>query len=527
MADPHAGGGNGSALLDLRTLRATLAAAGGREKLDLLLSAPDPAALVPALPAHELYLALLEIGPEDAAEVVSLASPEQFKHFVDASCWPRRDAGPDPRKLMRWLTLARDGGGMMKDEARERFYAKLAGLDPELLALALRHNLKAHDLSEDDDPQLGEESSVYRSPEGKYVIEITGDYPLFKRLLDDLYANDPFVTTRMLEALRWDVPTELEESARRWREARLRDEGVPDLEEALAFFARPASKKGAPPAPAPSGPRVALEAVERRPLLERAAERLSGEERDRAEEGVVYACNAALVAQGVAFDDVQAVRRALADARALLSLGLELVSGGDEEQAARALAGQPSRTLFQAAMGELYRLQSRARTAAKALRLPQAQRATLLDPPLANLVDGLSQVPPLLALPASDASGERRVVERAPGSRLEVRVADLLLDEAEGVAALLAALDLAPAALGPLAEAAGVGATALHASDVLRARVACALAGRPFTLEGLPEAQAPKAEGFVAALALLLDEAGARAGTEGARRAAARLKSQA
>jgi hypothetical protein len=75
--------GNGKALLDVRALRKALRETRGRQKLDLLLSGDEPGKLVRSLPPEDLYLALLDIGPDDAAEVVALASPEQFRHFVD------------------------------------------------------------------------------------------------------------------------------------------------------------------------------------------------------------------------------------------------------------------------------------------------------------------------------------------------------------------------------------------------------------------------------------------------------------
>ena len=56
--------GNGSALLDPRAARQALQAARGIEKVHLLLSAPDPEALVQSIPPHELYLAVLEVGPD-------------------------------------------------------------------------------------------------------------------------------------------------------------------------------------------------------------------------------------------------------------------------------------------------------------------------------------------------------------------------------------------------------------------------------------------------------------------------------
>src|SRR5436309_126914 len=107
---------NGSGALSPRR---ALAAAQGKEKLDILLEAPDPEALVQSIPDQELYLALLEIGPEDAAEVVALSSPSQFRHAIDLAAWPGGDAGPEAAAILRWLRLAREGAGH-SDRARRK-----------------------------------------------------------------------------------------------------------------------------------------------------------------------------------------------------------------------------------------------------------------------------------------------------------------------------------------------------------------------------------------------------------------------
>src|SRR5256885_1910730 len=395
---------NGSAAL---APRRALAAAAGKEKLDVLLSAPDPEALVQSIPDHELYLALLEIGPEDAAEVVALGSPSQFRHAIDLSAWPGGDAGPEPATVLRWLRLAREGAGH-SDRAHKRYHDKLAGLDPEMLSLTLRRILRVHDLQEEEDPPVQEAGRTYRTPEGRYLVELLEgtDYAMAKGLLDDLYGEDVLGTTRLLESLRWEVPTELEETARRWRDGRLRDRGFPDLEEALSFYARPPSTKNAP-APAP-GTAIAVPIAN---LLERALEELSGEQRERAEEGIVYASNAALVANAVPAEDFEELRDSLTDARSTLALGLEILSGGDVSAAARVLAERPIRQIFQTAMGEAYRLQARARQAAAAARLPQAQSATLLDPPLSDMVESLSRLHPSFPDPADP---RRRRAPRNP-----------------------------------------------------------------------------------------------------------------
>jgi hypothetical protein len=546
MAGEQMASGNGtSALLDVAAARAALAVARGEDKLDLLLSAPDPVALVQALPEQDLYLALLEIGLDDGQELVSLASPSQFRHFIDMACWPARgEAGPDPARVLRFLMLARSTEAS-STAALERYREKLAELDSELLALVLRHELTVHELGDDNpDPDLTHPGSTYRTPEGRYLIEFNrGDehYPQLKALLDDLYAVEVLGTTRMLESLRWEMPTELEESERRWRTGRLRDQGIPELEEALSFYARPPRKAGTRPseapaeatATAPPGPGAPEEAPAARALvapregpqlLERALARLAGEESARAEETIVYAANAAVVAGGAELDDLRAVRDAIEGARATLSLGLELSSQGDEARAARILAELPVKQIFQTAMAEAYRLQTRARAVQKKARLPQAQSVTLLDPPLAGVVDALAADRPLFADAADAGSAGARRRPRALESRADVARAEALLDEAEATIQLLDGLGIGPQALGAKADEAGLGPAALRASAALRALALTQLRGEPFSLRDLTDEERPEPEGFPTALDTLLSAAVASAKSPAAARAAARLR---
>src|SRR6266849_2294660 len=511
--------GNGSALLDPRAARQALQAARGKDKVDLLLSAPDPEALVQSIPEHELYLAVLEVGPDDAAEVVALASPEQFRHFVDLGAWPRRDEGPDPRAVLRWLHLAREGGGH-SDRAQQRYLDKLAQLDAEMRSLVLRKAMRVHDLQEETDPAVADPGRTFRTPEGRYLVEFLpegGEFGTLKQLLDDLYAEDVLGTTRLLESLRWEVPTELEETARRWRDGRLRDLGFPELEEALAFYARPSLTSSPTPTSTSTSLAARLQPTAAN-LLESALSRLDGDARDRAEEGLVYALNAALVASGVSMDEPEEVRAALGDARATLSLGLETLSGGDPGRAAAALAERPVRDIFQAGLAEPYRLQSRARRVAQSARLPQAQNVTLLDPPLSDVVESLQRKRPVWPDPSAPRS------RRALATSAEVSEADRLLDEAESVVALLRALGLSPAELGPRAEAAGIAPTALRASDAVRALALQRLRGAA----ELPLADRPGAapDGFERALDEVLRTAREEQAGADPSRAAPRLREQ-
>ena len=515
-------GGNGTSLTlsDLRQFRLELAEATGKDKLDLLLSAADPLATVRALPEAELYMALLEIGPEDAADIVSLSSAEQFAHFVDRSTWLKSDEGPDTKGVLHWLTLARESA--RSDQALERYREKLAKLDIELLELLLREQTRVYSLEETPDPPIEDWGRTWHTAERKYVVEFVaegGDYGTLKQLLDDLVAQDPFITTRLLEAIRWEVPSELAETARRWRDGRLRDLGFPQLDEAIAFYARPAKRA---PAVTPANPAVTglARPASTLPLLDRALALVPSESFERAEESVLYAANAALVANNVAPDDALAARTTLQETRSLLSLGLDVLAGGDAGRAAALLAERPIKQIFQAGMGELYALQTRARLISQAGRLPGAKSATLLESPWSDLMAALERKRPTLL----DPRGKGRT--RTPSDRSEVAIAEAALDEAAAALQILELLGAGPAVVGPAAEAAGLLPSAVRARDALTARARAALAGKggvSFLDPGSESDTGQTAESLAAKVAELVTEAAAKIGTQAAVRAAAVL----
>lgn len=483
-----------TAILDVRAARRALQNARGKQKLDLILNAPDPEQLVQALPAEELYFALLDIGPDDAAGLVAMALPEQFRHAVDMAAWRGPDEGPRTGEVVHWLKLAREG-----ETDPARFRQKLWALDVELLGLVLRRQIVVHDLTEEEPPEPANPGLAYYTSDRRFLLEFAGsaEYASMRELIEDLYAEDPFSAGRLIESIRWEVPTELEESARRWRDGRLRDAGVPEFEEAVSFYARPAGQKAAP-APLASAAQALL--APQRPLLETALDLLSGDELERAEESVVYAANAALVANRVSLQDPDEVRDQLAQARATLSLGLDLLSSGDPARAARVLVESPIREVFQAAMGEAYRLQTRARTIAAQARLPQAQSTTVLDEPLESALQALLKPRPLFHEP-----GQRR--PRAFGSRADVARAAALLDEADAELALLKALEIPPVVLGAKAEEAGLGPAVVKASMALRSLVQSQLDEQPFLLRAAAGEPAPKPDGFDQKLSDLLEHA--------------------
>lgn len=443
--------GNGGKL-PLRALVLELARASSGQKLRVIIDAHDPVALVRSLPPEDLYFTIQSIGFDDSAALVHMATAVQFRALVDLDVWKSNEPRLD--RLLLWLSLARDPDD---DEASQR---KIDALDIELIELLLKNNTVLYDLAEDENPEF-EATLFSRTPEGKWIVVYEGESVeahATKRLLDDLYAQDPFRAARLLEAVRWEMESELTETALRWRNGRLRDLGFPSLDEAMELFA-PVPPKAAPgPEPLPGDVPPAFPVLaEKGELLDRAAAGLDELDRIRFEHGLVYVANSVMVAEQLEPNDLAAVARALGYARGLVSLGLWQASDGEPTRAVNALHDIAPKRLFQSGFATTLELKRRADRVAPRLTLPGAQ-TTALDPPEGPMLAGLRRRRPRFYDPA-DVSDAAEIAPEAVGGgwRAFSTPHDLLtaraaLDLAELAADALEALGWDRLALARVAE---------------------------------------------------------------------------
>ena len=496
-----ASGGNGRDVASERSAALQrIAALPARARLDALLSAADAEALVRALPPEQLYATVAEVGLADASELVQLASPEQFQSLVDLGSWKRDTL--DPHGLLEWLRAARG-------DDPEPLLKKLHGIDLELLEALLRAFIVVHDLEETPDPHV--EGVTLDSADGRYRLELQIEGPeqaALRTLLLDLMGEDPFVFSRLMEAVRWEMPTELEEIALRFRWARLSDLGFPDPEAAAGLYAA----VRLPAAPPPSSRAELVRSGGRRPdFVQAALEGLDPVEAENAGEELRGVFNAALVADGADPGDLEAFRASAERARDTLGLGLEYLTGGDPRRAPAVVRETPFRTVFQTGFTLGLRLRHRAdRLAARPLARVDGE--WMLWPEQAATVTALRRARPMRALPVEGA-------EPVPFRSLsEVQKAEEDLGRAEQQQALLAALlggaeERARATVDGLGAAWPAGGTPAvlaaavsHALLEGRARVAPVPAsrteelGRAFLVPGASPTVRPEAVGRATAV---------------------------
>jgi hypothetical protein len=196
---------------------------------ELLDLAPHPDHLVPALPEAELCFTVKAIGLHDAGWVLAHATEEQLVACLDLDAW--RDLAPDRSAASAWLDAVAEGG----EEALLRL---VRAADDEVLVLMLASRIEVFlkPSGEDWEPPPGTQSL-----DGQFFFRARAggdDLAEIQSLLGALFESDYWTYFRLLQAVIWELESETEEWALRWRSARLQDLGFPPWEEAMRIYGR-------------------------------------------------------------------------------------------------------------------------------------------------------------------------------------------------------------------------------------------------------------------------------------------------
>jgi hypothetical protein len=293
--------------------------------LDLL---PEPELVIPALPEAELCFTAKAVGLGDAGSILEHASDEQIVACLDLDAW--RESVPDRATLDAWLQAFGEAGP-------ETLARAARALDPELLVLGLKSRVEVWLKPNDDDwvPPAGAHTL-----EGQFwfrALRDDDDLEEVEALLRSLFDGDYWLYFRLLQGVIWELETETEEWARRWRAGRLQDLGFPEWDEAIRIYGYVrASKRAEIPAAEhvldveawrlPVWlPRLPAE-VDARFSLFRAFEKLTDEERRSAFFAFVALANMVAVADRLPLGDAESIPASIEKAASVASRGLEFVA---------------------------------------------------------------------------------------------------------------------------------------------------------------------------------------------------------
>jgi len=392
--------GSGVALGPLDRLRAQLAGPRGYRRIDALLSSDDAAGAIAQLSPGEVFELVHEVGFEDAADLIHLATPAQIQGCLDLDGWNRDELDIAP--LAPWLSALMDAGF-------EKLGEVWGQLDAELRALILQRQVKIYDVNLGEEPIEENEGQIIATVDTFFMLELLGDddsQRLVMRLVDDLYRADGNLARHTIMSARSELPAELEETAYRWRAGRLADMGYVDFYDALDLF-RPLE-----PSQVQIGegshdhiigedtrlPVAVAEQVMGRTFLARALAAISDpSEAERLEAGLMVLVNKVLAAGRAKPGKAEVVQRGALYATATLSLGLETLARGDIARATEALGSVAIERMFRIG----YTVTQKLARLARAL----APRSITASSPVKELVAALCSPRPLFACVADEPPG--------------------------------------------------------------------------------------------------------------------------
>ncbi len=382
----------------LARLRAHIVGPRGYRRIDALLSSDDAEGAIAALSPNEIFELVHEVGFEDAADLIHLATPAQIQGCIDLDGWNKDQLDIAP--LKPWLSALIDAGF-------EKLGQVFSTLDSELRALILQRQVKIYDCEQGEEPAEDNESAIVATPDRFFMLELLGDEDtgrLIQQLVEDLYRYDIVFARHVIMAARSEPAAELEEMSYRWRSARLADMGYVDFYEALDLF-RPldldkvsigeGSQERIVPEETSRMPLAIAQEVLGRGFLARAMAAIEDPaEAERLEGALMILVNKVLAAGRAKPGNPEVVQRGALYATATLSLGLEAVSRGDLARAQQALSSIGLARLFRVGYTVTHKL----------ARLAQAlaARSVIAGSPAKELVAALCSPRPLFARAADE-----------------------------------------------------------------------------------------------------------------------------
>ncbi len=332
-----------------------------KERMAAILDRPDAGAVVQSMPLQDLYVTVMEIGPDDALPLLSMATPEQWTHFFDMECWNKDNILPS--QGIEWLErLARAGYQPLVKWLYSVEFFFLIAMIKKWLRVAVKP----------DDIDLTE-ARDYLPPntiDDVYFWECK--YPQYedviKYVLNVLFETNFSYYREIMEHAMYSLDAEMEEEAYRFHKGRLEDQAIPDYYDAISIYQplKPSdirvSKVVTTGEEVKAAPSYAIAHLGKSDLLKQTIEALTDSDLvDYIRLELASVTNKVIVADQVRIDDPQLSSEAIDKVFCTLNLGLHILSGGNLKRAVEIIKSIYIEHIFQVGYDPIYNLGRRAR----------------------------------------------------------------------------------------------------------------------------------------------------------------------
>lgn len=319
-----------------------------------ILNSEDPAAVAQTVDRRAMYLALANASAEDALEIMPLLSKEQFVAIIDYEGWHEGRLSID--SVIRWLDIYKNIG---VDEMFKRFRE----LDDEYQVGLLSPYIELLDEEAYEALSHDRQDQFRALPCNTLWYRVKGDDKLEEfvaALILGGLGEDVQYTYSLLSHAAYVPPNEDEDLIKQFRNARLEEDGFALYEESRALFAPFDGQRyyeGFKHADSHSetvvqgitthhwsGSGLFLDAVMGKLI---GAPDIDREAQESLKISFVHLANMLASVCHIQPDDVSSLTRVLNQSRHLVSLGLEVLAGGDVGRGRGILLQERPKVIFQ------------------------------------------------------------------------------------------------------------------------------------------------------------------------------------
>lgn len=317
-----------------------------------ILQSPEAKQIIQSLPTQPLYYGLKRKGFADCLDVLPLLSEEQMTRIADYDLWYKDRLVP--QKAFELL-------GFFGEVSSRELYDRFAFLEEEYQLTILGGLIQVYELEEFEAMTHEEQDVLFAMPCNEVYYSIRSDdqdvVGFVQKIMTSLNEHNLRYAYSLIGHVSYCLPSENEEAIRRFRSARLEEDGFVTYEDSLSCFtpidfkplrqkwSRGDQRQGA----------VAHITESRSNFLGRVLDlaQSSGwsiDEQYEVHQQLLYLANSLCSASQVEPEDLFGLNRVLEQCRSLVSLGLDYLCASDLELGLKVLKGEHVKNIFRVAI---------------------------------------------------------------------------------------------------------------------------------------------------------------------------------
>lgn len=376
-----------------------------RARKDLVESVPRPQEIIRKVSEEEMFFTIKELGEESCLSLVRLTTSRQLAYLLDVDLWKEDMFHTD--SAARWLQLIATIGD-------EKILQFVQSSDPELLLTMLGRLIKVYTRNPDVDLVEEQDYLPIFSLDDTFYVEFQDpdSEEMLKIFLETIFAWNTRVYFSLMQELAFGIANENEESALKFRRARLADRGFPEFEEALEIYQylhRKSLSASVLAGPSPEDDTDSflaypLKTVPGGTLFQRSMDKITvPEEKDRLARELAHLANKVMVADGKDPGLIDELYGSLTKVSGYINIALEEACGENENLGADFMRTHHMELLFRRGFSLILDVRKEAQ---RLLRDYQGGMENL-GHPLAGLVKGLLQYRPVYAESTTSGHNQR------------------------------------------------------------------------------------------------------------------------